>query len=581
MEEVGGCRDVGDLDIVLGAELEETFQAGRGVLGTLAFVAVRQEEHEAAGAVPLRFAGGEKLIDDNLGAVGEIPELSFPDAEHIGVIKRVAVVETEHGGFGEQRVVNAETGLLGIEVLEGRVGGVCLHVVEHSVAVAEGAAFAVLAAEPDGFVFEHEGAKGEGLTEAPVDRAAVVVRGDAGVEEAFDFGIGLEAGREGGETADDTVDQLGGDAGGDFFEMEVGLEDGGGAGEFFGLGSGGAFGGFCGLGCFGFFEILFEGGAVFGFDCLGLGVGDRALGDEFAGQDGGDLRVGGDFPVEERLREGGLVGLVVAVLAIAIHVDHDVAGPLGAEGEGELRDHTDGLGVVTVDVKNRGLDHLRDVGAVARGAGVAGLGGEADLVIDDKVEGAAGLVAGELGELECLGDDALTGERRVTVDEEREDAIAVFHGAADALAGAGFALDDGIDDFEVGRVGGEADLDRFAGGGVEDGLVAEMVFYITVARDGFGQVVFGKLFEEDVEIFPHDARQDIETTAVGHAHDDFFDADVRAVFDDGVDGGHHGFSALEGEAFLADVFGVEEAFEELGLVDAAENADFFGLRKIG
>ena len=551
------------------------------MLGPLAFVAVREEEHEAAGAVPLRFAGGEELIDDDLGAVGKITELSFPDAEHIGVIERVAVVETQHGGFGEERVVNAETGLLGIEVLEGRVGGVGLHVVDDSVAVAEGAAFAVLAAETDGFVFEYEGAKGEGLTEAPVDGAAVLVGGDAGVEEAFDFGVGFEAGGERSEAADDSVDQLGGYAGGDFFEMEVGLEDGGGTGEFFGFGGGGAFGGFRGLGGFGLFEILFEGVAVFGFDRVGLGLGDRALGDQLAGQDGGDLRVGGDFPVEERLGEGGLVGLVVAVFAIAIHVDHDVAGPLGAEREGELRDHADGLGVVTVDVKNRGLDHLRDVGAVARGAGVAGLGGEADLVIDDEVEGAAGLVAGELGELERLGDDALTGERRVAVDEEREDAIAVFHGAADALAGAGFALDDGIDDFEVGRVGGEADLDRFAGGGVENGLVAEMVFNIAVAADSFGQVVFGKLFEEDVEIFPHDARQDIEATAMGHAHDDFFDADVRAVLDDGIDGGHHGFSALEGEAFLADVFGVEEALEELGLVDAAEDADFFGLREIG
>ena len=53
--------------------------------------------------------------------------------------------------------------------------------------------------------------------------------------------------------------------------------------------------------------------------------------------------VAGDAPVEEGLGEGGLVGLVVAVLAIAIHVDHDVAGPPGAEREGELRDllHTE------------------------------------------------------------------------------------------------------------------------------------------------------------------------------------------------------------------------------------------------
>ena len=37
--------------------------------------------------------------------------------------------------------------------------------------------------------------------------------------------------------------------------------------------------------------------------------------------------------------------------------------------------------------------------------------------------------------------------------------------------------------------------------------------------------------------------------------------------------GDDGLAALEGEAFLADVFGVEEFLEELGLVDAAEDAD--------
>jgi hypothetical protein len=112
-------------------------------------------------------------------------------------------------------------------------------------------------------------------------------------------------------------------------------------------------------------------------------------------------------------------------------------------------------------------------------------------------------------------------------------------------------------------------------------FVAEVIFHVAVAADGFGDVVFGKLFEEHIEVFPHDAREDVEAAAVGHAHDDLLDADARAVLDDGIDGGDHRLATLEGEPLLADVFGVEEAFEELRLVDAAEDADFFGLGEAG
>ena len=57
---------------------------------------------------------------------------------------------------------------------------------------------------------------------------------------------------------------------------------------------------------------------------------------------------------------------------------------------------THGFRVLAVDVEDRRLDHLGDVGAVLRRAGVARGGGEADLVVDDDVDRAAGRVAGEV-----------------------------------------------------------------------------------------------------------------------------------------------------------------------------------------
>ena len=104
-----------------------------------------------------------------------------------------------------------------------------------------------------------------------------------------------------------------------------------------------------------------------------------------------------------------------------------------------------------------------------------------------------------------------------------------------------------------------------------------MVFHVAVARDGVGDVVFGELLEEHVERFPHDVAEHIQTAAVGHAHVDFLHAVFRTVLDDGIQRGDDRLAALEGKAFLADVLGVKKFFEELGLVNAAEDAEFLVL----
>ena len=108
---------------------------------------------------------------------------------------------------------------------------------EHGVAVGERAAFAVLAAEADGFAVEEEGAEGEGFTHAPVVGAAVLVGlGDAALDEALDLGCDLEVGGDGGERLEhDAVDgarfALTAVATGVCVKLNVGLEDGGGAFE--------------------------------------------------------------------------------------------------------------------------------------------------------------------------------------------------------------------------------------------------------------------------------------------------------------------------------------------------------------
>src|SRR5687768_16632088 len=98
----------------------------------------------------------------------------------------------------------------------------------------------------------------------------------------------------------------------------------------------------------------------------------------------------------------------------------------------------------------------------------------------------AGAISGELRKIERLRDHALTGERGVAVNQKRQYAVTEVGAAMDALTGAGFSFDDRIDDLEVGRVGGEANLDLFSGGRFEHRLIAEVVFDVAVAGDGVG-----------------------------------------------------------------------------------------------
>jgi hypothetical protein len=49
-------REIRDLHILLGAKLEESFEACARMLGALAFVPVREQKHDSTGALPLRLA---------------------------------------------------------------------------------------------------------------------------------------------------------------------------------------------------------------------------------------------------------------------------------------------------------------------------------------------------------------------------------------------------------------------------------------------------------------------------------------------------------------------------------------------
>ena len=163
------------------------------MLGALAFVAVGEEHDEAGEEAPLGFAGGEELVDDDLGAVGEVAELGLPEDEGLGVVAGEAVLEAEAGGFGEHGVVDGPAGLVGGDVGERGEALFGLDVDEDGVALVEGAALGVLAGEADGGAGFEQGGVGEELGHAVVEGLFAGAHFDALFEELRYFGVDVEA----------------------------------------------------------------------------------------------------------------------------------------------------------------------------------------------------------------------------------------------------------------------------------------------------------------------------------------------------------------------------------------------------
>ena len=87
------------LHIVFGAERKKALDIGVGVFGTHAFVAVGEQHDQPAKFLPFAFGTRDKLIDDRLGAVYEVTELSFPDHEIARVGGAESIFESKHRQF--------------------------------------------------------------------------------------------------------------------------------------------------------------------------------------------------------------------------------------------------------------------------------------------------------------------------------------------------------------------------------------------------------------------------------------------------------------------------------------------------
>jgi len=53
------------------------------MLWSISIITMRKESNKSILDVPLHFSRGDKLINDNLGTIGKVTKLSFPQTEGI------------------------------------------------------------------------------------------------------------------------------------------------------------------------------------------------------------------------------------------------------------------------------------------------------------------------------------------------------------------------------------------------------------------------------------------------------------------------------------------------------------------
>ncbi len=480
MEVLGGCRTVGDADVVLGAEVEKTLETGARMLGALPFVAMRKQEHETRFETPFRAPRHDELIDDRLADVCEVAELRFPEHESVGGPDAVAVLEAQAGDLRQGAVPHLEPGLIGRDVGERNVVLARLDVVQHRVTLAERTALGVFAAQADRHAVLQQAPEGEGLGVRPVEPVFELL--EAALDLAGELREHVEIVGPRMQRPIDPVDHLPGNGRG-----HVGRVGHFGRPEFHDaraadLAPAVGRGGLLGSRCVGLIVRHLPPRRLHPFlerldHAIDLLAVDRAVRDEAARPLLAHRRVLVDPLVHARLRVGGLVALVVAVPAIADQVDHDVLAELRPVIHPELDRGEACLRVVGVHVEDGQAKPERQVAGVARRAALVGIGREAELVVGDDVERAARLVALEPAQIDRLRHHALADERRVAVNEHRQDRGTVLLVEAQQVAVAGrrlllhvllacrtrHPLDDRVDVLEMTRIRRQNRLDLPAG----------------------------------------------------------------------------------------------------------------------
>ncbi len=528
------------------------------MLRPLPLVTVRQQHGQATHPAPLLLAGGEELVDHHLSAVGEVTELGFPDGEAGRLGAGVAIFKGQYRVLGQYRVVNLERTLALVQVAQRGVGAGIGLVVQHGVAVEEGATAGVFTGKADAGTLVHQSGVGQGLGKAPIHQLLAGSHQTAIFVNLLDLTLQHVGSRilahplaEGFEVIHrhcavighvPVVAEIGCPVDGVQLHRPPLLAHP--------------------LAAIQRFAILVD-------QRRRLLLGYAPLGHQLIGVDLARGRVLLDLLVHQGLGRVRLVGLVVTVTTVANQLDHHVTLEGVAIIQRNLGHQHHGFRVVTVDVQHRRLHRLGDVGAIFGGAQVTVIGGgETDLVVDDDTHRPAHAIGTGQRHVEGLGHHALTSHGRVTVDGDGQHAGTILV-TATIHAGTHRADDHRVDDLEVRRVKGERQMD-VATRGSEVGGEAHVVLHVARAP-GFA-VLAGKLVEQVLSTLAQHVDQHVEATAVGHTDNGLFAALLTGATDQLFQHGDHGVATFQREALGPRELGAQIFFQPFGGGQVIEEA---------
>jgi hypothetical protein len=390
-------------------QLQESFDSGLAVLRALAIHAMGQGQHDARLLLPLVLPACDEVVDYYGSSVTEIAKLGLPDHQAVGVRHCEPVLETKNAELTQMAVGDPD--LIGDRLQETVLFNVSFLVTDESVPMREGSSFDILSTHSHSIALVEQSGPGQLLHGRPVERFLAFEVFDSLLVDLLDGGMDIEVRWPGtdfvkefgkGVDINPGVSTASSGKRSDFIEIALEFS----RKIYFFLKD------FLVIFLVGIPELLSE---ILEIVCIDHSSFKQLLRVEVI-----NGRMVLDGLVQQRLGEGRLILFVVAISPVADQVDEDVLFELLAVGNSDLHALVEDVRSISVDVDDRSIDCLGDLGAVEGRTALFESGSETDLVVVYDVNDASRTVVNEVLEPQGLPDHTLTSDGRISMHDNPE-----------------------------------------------------------------------------------------------------------------------------------------------------------------
>src|SRR5690625_401202 len=140
----------------------------------LSFITVGKVHNNCRSLTQFGLRRGDKLIDDNLGTIGKISKLCFPDNQSIQFSSRIPKLKTESRKLTKMAVIGEEFALILIEVVQGNKSLICFRSMKNSMPVGECTSFNILSCQTKGCSPLQQRAESKPFSKAPVNGCLIL-----------------------------------------------------------------------------------------------------------------------------------------------------------------------------------------------------------------------------------------------------------------------------------------------------------------------------------------------------------------------------------------------------------------------